>query len=154
MYRGTVEIKRALVEGLFIWRRGWDDTRHLHVPRPSGSLRLCTSAVLPMCRTHFDVGSESHHGQIKRPSVRAFFIWRRGWDDTRHLHVPRPSGSLRLCTSAVLPMCRTHFDVGSESHHGQIKRPSVRAFFIWRRGWDSNPRRDAMPSTDFESVPL
>src|SRR5690606_8450226 len=36
----------------------------------------------------------------KRPSVRAFFIWRRGWDDTRHLHVPRPSGSLRLCTSA------------------------------------------------------
>src|SRR5690606_9661470 len=58
----------------------------------------------------------------KRPSVRAFFIWRRGWDDSRHLHVPRPSGSLRLCTSAVLPMCRTHFDVGSESHHGQTKK--------------------------------
>jgi hypothetical protein len=24
----------------------------------------------------------------------------------------------------------------------------------WRRGRDSNPRRDVMPSTDFESVPL
>src|SRR5918992_3444796 len=35
------------------------------------------------------------------------------------------------------------------------KRPSLGGpFCFWRRGRDSNPRRDVMPSTDFESVPL
>src|SRR5690606_32987929 len=49
----------------------------------------------------------------KMPSLSAFFNWRRGWDCTRHIRVPRPAGNLLLRTSAVLPMCRTHFDVGS-----------------------------------------
>ena len=38
---------------------------------------------------------------------------------------------------------------------GNKKAPLARGFLLlWRRGWDSNPRRDVMPSTDFESVPL
>jgi len=30
-------------------------------------------------------------------------------------------------------------------HHRQIKNPAEAGLFIWRRGWDSNPRRATNP---------
>src|SRR5690606_41736963 len=37
--------------------------------------------------------TEARTATKQKGGAEAFLFWRRGWDCTRHIHVPRPSGS-------------------------------------------------------------
>ena len=56
-------------------------------------------------------GLSSHHHKQKTRHLAGLlsFVAERVWDITRHIHVPRPAGSLWLCKTSLLTFCRTHY---------------------------------------------
>ncbi len=75
-------------------------------------------------------GSESDNGYAQNVGV------------TRCIPVPRPSGALRASRSAFLPICRTGFkSLVLSQKQMDPEGPDC----LWRRGWDSNPRRAINP---------
>ena len=123
-------------------------TRAFHGPRLAASPASTSScAVLPSNRTQvLRTGFESHNPlrQIQKTPLSRGSLYLAERVGLQGTSCTLPFGFAALIQKRSRRFCRTHQPLrGSgflHSHIRQIKNPPEGGLFIWRRGWDSNPR--------------